>query len=92
MRLTDGESVEYGAHNGEHDDGAKVVEEEPIRHEVSGVEDDRRHQVEEEGVRGQRRHVDGRGEDQEESDEDTDRDQKARLGEDLVQPRRHVET
>ena len=55
ITFTDGHHVEDGPDNGHEEDGAEVVEEEPVRHEVARVQDDRRQHVQEERVRRQSR-------------------------------------
>jgi len=69
-----------------------MVEEQPIGHEVAGVQDDGRQHVQEESVRSERRHVDAGRLEQEEADDYADGDQQTGLWEDLVELRRHVET
>ena len=55
--LTNGEHVEDGADDGHEQDGAKLVKEEPVWHEVAGLPDDWRQEEEEEDVRGEGDHV-----------------------------------
>lgn len=90
--LTDGESIEDGSDNSEQQNRAQVVEEQSVRHEVPGVENDRGKHVEEERVRREWRDVDAAGEEYQKTDDDTDGNQQARLREDLVQFGSHVET
>ena len=60
-----------------------MVKEQTIWHKISGIKDDGRQHVEEEDVRSQRgRRMIG-GEEEEETDEDTHDDQKARFGENV---------
>lgn len=54
QRPADGGDIEYRTDHGHQQDGANVVEEHAVRHEVARVEDDRRQHVEEERVRCQR--------------------------------------
>ena len=49
----DSEHVEDGADDGHGEDGAQVVEEEPVGHEVARVQDDRRQHEEEEDIGGE---------------------------------------
>ena len=46
----DADGVEEGVDDGEEKDGADVVEEGPVGHEVAGLEDDRWQEEQEEGV------------------------------------------
>lgn len=68
-----------------------MVEEQPIGHEVAGVQDDGRQHVQKKGIGGQRWHVDAARLEQQEADNHADGDQQAGLREDLVELRRHVE-
>jgi len=47
--LTDGYYVPDCAYNGEKEDGAQMIKEEPIGHEITGIQDDGWEHVEEEG-------------------------------------------
>ena len=92
--LTDGEHVEDGADDGHEEDRAKLVEEEPVGHEVARLADDGRQQEEEEDVGGEgdgdlvrRRH-----EEEEQSDAETEDNEDTRLGQELVDPCGFVET
>ena len=89
---TDGDGVPDGADDGEEEDGAQVVEEEPVGHEVAGVQDDGRQHVEEERLGRQRRDAHRVGVVEQQADDDAHHDQQARLGEDRRQFRRHVES
>ena len=51
--LTDGKCVEDGSNNSEQKNGAQVVEEESVRHEVAGIQYNWREHVQEERVGGQ---------------------------------------
>ena len=55
--LTDGEHVEDGADDGHEEDRAKLVEEEPVGHEVAGLPNDRGQEEEKEDVGGEGDHV-----------------------------------
>ena len=80
--LTDGEHVEDGADDGHEEDRAKLVEEEPVGHEVAGLPNDWRQEEEEEDVRGERDHVlVVVRQEEHNADEQTNQDQDARLGE-----------
>ena len=80
--LTDGEHVEDGADDGHEEDRAKLVEEEPVGHEVAGLPNDWRQEEEEEDVRGERDHVlVVVRQEEHDADEQTNQDQDARLGE-----------
>lgn len=68
-----------------------MVEEQPIGHEVAGVQDDGRQHVQKERVGGQRWHVDAARLEQQETDDHADGDQQAGFREDLAEIRRHVE-
>lgn len=68
-----------------------MVEEQPIGHEVAGVQDDGRQHVQEERVGCQRRYMDAARLEQQQTDDHADGDQQAGLREDLVELRRHVE-
>lgn len=68
-----------------------MVEEQPIGHEVAGVQDDRRQHVQEERVGRQRRYVDAARLEQQQADDHANGDQQTGLWEDLVELRRHVE-
>lgn len=84
--------VKYSPKDGEQEYRPEVVEEQPIGHEVAGVQDDGRQHVQEERVRRQRRYVDATRLEQQDADDHTDDDQQAGLREDLAELRRHVET
>jgi len=69
-----------------------VVEEETVRHEVSGVKDDGRQHVKEEDVWGEGGRRPVCRQEEQEPDQDSDDDEQTRLGEDVGQLRSHVET
>lgn len=73
--LTNGERVEDGAYHGEQQDSAQMVEEQPVRHEVPGIQNNRWKHVQEESVRCQRRDGDAAGQEQQHSYDDTNDDQ-----------------
>lgn len=83
--------IKYSSNDGEQQYRSEMVEEQPIGHEVAGVQDDGRQHVQEKRVGGQRRHVDAARLEQQEADDHTDGDQQAGLREDLAELRRHVE-
>lgn len=83
--------IKYSSKDGEQQYRSEMVEEQPIGHEVAGVQDDGRQHVQEERVGGQRRHVDAARLEQQEADDYADGDQQAGLREDLAELRRHVE-
>lgn len=70
-----------------------MVEEQPIGHEVASIQDDGGQHEQEEDVRSQRggRLVFGRPEEQE-ANQNTDYNQEARFGENVVELRCHVES
>lgn len=70
------ERVEQGPDHSVQENRAQVVEEGPHRHEVAGVEDDRRKEDEEEGLDVQLVVVVGDGEVEDDSQRDSDDDQK----------------
>ena len=81
-QLTDGEHVEDGADHGHQEDGAQLVEEKPVGHEVAGLPDNGWQEEEEEDVGGEGDHafpVVGQEEDQ--ADEEAGHDEDARLRE-----------
>ena len=82
MLLTDGKCVEDGSNNSEQKNGAQVVEEKSVRHEVTGIQYNWREHVQEERVGGQGwdMHVPGLGE--QHTDEHPHSDEQARFGED----------
>lgn len=84
--------IKYSPKDGEQEYRPEMVEEQPIGHEVAGVQDDRRQHVQEERVGRQRRYVDAARLEQQQPDDHADGDQQAGLREDLVEFRRHVET
>lgn len=83
--------IKYSPKDGEQEYRPEMVEEQPIGHEVAGVQDDRRQHVQEERVGRQRRHVDHARLEQQQADNHADDDQQAGLWEDLVEFGRHVE-
>ena len=66
---TDGHAVPDGSDDREDEDGAEMVEEQAVRHEVAGVQDDGRQHVDEEHIGGEGGHRGRLGVEQEESDE-----------------------
>lgn len=50
--------VKYSPNDGEEEYRPQVVEEQPVGHKVTGVQDNGRQHVQEEGVRREWRHVD----------------------------------
>ena len=90
--LTDGKCVEDGSNNSEQKNGAQVVEEESVRHEVAGIQYNWREHVQEERVGGQGWDMHVPGLNEKHTDDHPHRDQQARFGEDSGQFRRHVET
>lgn len=68
-----------------------MVEEQPIGHEVAGVQDDGRQHVQEERIGRQRRYVDAACLEQQQTNDHADGDQQAGLRKDLVELRRHME-
>lgn len=84
--------IKYSPNDGEQEYRPEMIEEQPIGHEVAGVQDDGRQHVQEERVGRQRRNVDAARLEQQQTDDYADGDQQAGLREDLVELRRHVET
>lgn len=91
LLLTYRHRIKYSPKDGKQEYRPEVVEEQPIRHEVAGVQDDGRQHVQEERVRRQRRHVNACRLEQQEADNHADGDQQTGLREDLAELRRHVE-
>ena len=90
--LTDGEGVPNGPHDGKHEDGTQVVEEESVGHEVASIEDDWGQHVDEEDVGREGRDGGRVGVEEEEANHHPQHDEHARLGEHLRQAGSHVET
>ena len=80
-RQPDGDGVVDRSDDREEQDRTEVVEERPVGHEVAGVEDDWRKEVEEEGVGLKGVPIDV-GEVEDEAQEDSEDDEEAALGED----------
>ena len=68
-----------------------MVEEEPVGHEVAGVKDDRGEHEEEEDIRSESGGRVLRCEEEQEADDDSDHDEEAGLGKDVVELGGHVE-
>lgn len=83
--------IKYSPKDGEQEYRPEMVEEQPIGHEVAGVQDDGRQHVQEERVGRQRGDVDAARLEQQQADDHADGDQQAGLREDLVELWRHVE-
>ena len=92
MLLTDGNCVEDGSNNSEQKNGAQVVEEKSVWHEVAGIQYNWREHVQEERVGGQEWDMRVPGQGEQHTDQHPHNDQQARLGEDSGKFRRHVET
>ena len=69
--LTNRHCVEDGAGNCHEEDGAEMVKEESVGHEVSGIKDDRGKHEKEEDVRCQRGGRFLTGQEQQETNDDT---------------------
>ena len=69
-----------------------MIKEQSVRHEVAGIQDDRRQHEEEEDVRGQCGGRVLRGEEQEEPDDNSHNNEETGLREYVVQLGSHVET
>jgi len=82
--------IKYSPKDGKQKYRPEMVEEQPIGHEIAGVQDDGRQHVQEERVGRQRRDVDAARLEQQQADDHADGDQQAGLREDLAELRRHV--
>lgn len=90
--LTDCERVEDGSNDSEEKNGAQVVEEQSVRHEVSGIKYNWREHIEEKRIGCERRDVHAPSHNEQGANNKADNNQQARFGEDFGQCRRHVET
>jgi hypothetical protein len=92
MVLTNGERVEDGSNNSEQKDGTQVIEEQAVRHEVTGIQYDRRQHVQEKCIGGEGRNIHVPCLSEKHTNDHPHSNQQARFGEDSGEFRRHVET